>query len=181
MADDESPISFKVHVARLPKRGMPVMIEADESQRQALAAIHELLEVKRFRVDAMVTEWSREGVRVSGHINADIVQACVVSLEPLPAVIDEEIDALFVPARSRLARQDWLDTGEIVVSADGPDIPDTFEGEEIDVGAVAEERFALALDPYPRKADVDQASFSTGDVEEEPSPFAQLARLKRDS
>ena len=34
-----SPVSFRVNVARLPNKGMPVVIEADEKQRARLAAI----------------------------------------------------------------------------------------------------------------------------------------------
>ena len=33
-----SPVSFEANVARLPHKGMPVVIEADAAQRAALAA-----------------------------------------------------------------------------------------------------------------------------------------------
>ena len=38
-----------------------------------------------------------------------------------------------------------------MLDADGPDSPETFSGDTIDVGALAEEFFGLAIDPYPRK------------------------------
>ena len=41
--------------------------------------------------------------------------------------------------------------GEVLLDADGPDRPETFAGDSIDAGALAEEFFALAIDPYPRK------------------------------
>ena len=37
-----SPVSFEANVARLPHKGMPVVIEADAAQRAALAADHGL-------------------------------------------------------------------------------------------------------------------------------------------
>ena len=40
-----SPVSFKLHVGRLPQKGMPVTIEADAAQREALAAWHGLISV----------------------------------------------------------------------------------------------------------------------------------------
>ena len=40
------------------------------------------------------------------------------------------------------------------LDAEGPDSPETFSGETIDVGALAEEFFGLAIDPYPRKEGV---------------------------
>jgi len=42
--------------------------------------------------------------------------------------------------------------GEILIDAEGPDSPETFSGDTIDVGALAEQFFGLAIDPYPRKA-----------------------------
>ena len=93
-----SPLSFLAHVGRLPHKGMPVRIDADERQRAALAAAHGLLAVHSFRADLLVKRWKRNGVKVSGTVEADIVQACVVTLEPLAAQISEPVSALFLPA-----------------------------------------------------------------------------------
>lgn len=179
---DVSPVSFPVHVARLPRKGIPFRIEADETQRRALADVHGLVSVGRFVADLVVVEWSRDGIRVEGHVEADIVQECVVTLDPLPASIREPVERYFVPERSKLARQDGLDaSGELVISPDGPDIPDVFSGDEIDVGAVAEETFALGIDPYPRKAGLAADAPLAEEAEPRVSPFAALQKLKRDS
>src|SRR5690606_9252753 len=106
MTDDAttpSPISLPVHVARLPKKGMTVTIDADEAQRAALARLHGLQGVERLVATLDVTAWKRGGVRVIGHVEADIVQQCVVTLEPVPARVDEAVAATFLPAASRLA------------------------------------------------------------------------------
>lgn len=39
----KSPVTFMAHVARLPHSGLPVVVEADEAQREALAREHGLL------------------------------------------------------------------------------------------------------------------------------------------
>ncbi|MGB3388233.1 MAG: DUF177 domain-containing protein [Pseudaminobacter sp.] len=153
-----SPVSFKANVARLPAKGLPVVIEADERQREALAAGHGLEKVERYRVELMVTPWKRNGVKVAGSVTADIVQACVVSLEPIETHMDEEVSALFWPEDSKLGRSGFSTAGEIVLDADGPDSPETFSDDVIDVGALAEEFFGLAIDPYPRKKDVSLPS-----------------------
>ncbi|MCR4267015.1 DUF177 domain-containing protein [Nitratireductor sp. ZSWI3] len=145
-----SPVSFKVNVHRLPRKGMPVIIEADAAQRAALAGEHDLLSVEGFRADLAVRPWKADGIKVSGRVQADIIQACVVTLEPVESRIDEEVSATFVPEGSRLARND-MEGGEFVVDAEGPDLPETFLGDLIDVGALAEEFFGLGIDPYPRK------------------------------
>jgi hypothetical protein len=51
-------------------------------------------------------------------------------------------------------------------------------GGRIDLGGVITEFLALALDPYPRKPDV---SFQPAIEEKDPSPFAALAALKKNS
>jgi hypothetical protein len=56
-ASGTSPVSFAVHVARLPKKGTRVTIEADADQRAALAAEHGLRGVERFHAELDVTAW----------------------------------------------------------------------------------------------------------------------------
>jgi hypothetical protein len=158
-----SPVSFIARVARLPKKGMPVTIEATEAQRERLAAAHGLESVERFVAELLVAPWKRNGIRVDGRVEADITQTCVVSLEPLAAHIDEPVSAIFLPEDSRLGREGFGEGGEIVLSVDGPDSPETFDGESIDVGALAEEFFGLAIDPYPRKPGAESPAVLSGD------------------
>lgn len=149
--DHRSPVSFPVNIARLPQKGMPVRIEADDKQRAALADAHGLEAVKSYVADLTVTAWKRHGIRVAGKVKAKIVQTCVVTLEPLDAKIDESIEALFLPEDSKLGRLGFEAGGEIILDAEGDDAPETFSGDYIDVGALGEEFFGLAIDPYPRK------------------------------
>lgn len=151
-ADTSSPVSFKANVGRLPHKGLPVVIDADAAQRAALAQEHELLSVENYRAELLVAPWKRNGVKVSGRVEADITQACIVTLEPVAAHIDEEVEALFLPEQSKLGRQGFEGGGEILIDAEGADSPETFSGDTIDVGALAEQFFGLAIDPYPRKS-----------------------------
>jgi hypothetical protein len=146
-----SPVSFRVSVVRLPQKGMPVTIEADEAQRDRLASEHGLLAVKAFRAELTVSNWKSSGVRVHGEVSAEITQACVISLDPVESHVETKISALFVPENSRLAKIGIGHKEEILLDAEGPDSPEPFSGDLIDVGALAEEYFALAIDPYPRK------------------------------
>ncbi len=160
-----SPVSFKANVLRLPQKGMPVTVDATDKQREALAEAHGLESVERYHVELLVSRWKRNGVKVSGTVSADITQACVVTLEPLHNRIREEVEALYLPEDSKLGREGFHAGGEILIDADGPDSPELFSGDTIDVGALAEEFFGLAIDPYPRKAG---ASASLAPLEERP-------------
>lgn len=149
--DQNSPVSFIANVRRLPKNGMPVVIEAKPAEREALAKAHHLDSVTSYRADLLVTAWKRNGIKVEGTVTADIVQSCIVTLEPVRSHIDEEVSGVFLPEDSKLGRLGFEGGGEIVLDPDGPDSPETFDGDELDVGALAEEFFGLAIDPYPRK------------------------------
>jgi len=164
--DAKSLVSFEVHVARLPKDGLPVVFEADEAQREALAKAHGVRSVDAYKADLLVTAWKRHGVKVVGTVEADITQECVVSLEPIEAHLEEDVEGLFLPADSKLGRLGFDTGGEIVIDADGADSPELFSGDTIDAGELAEQFFGLAIDPYPRKSGVSLDTSGDNAVEE---------------
>jgi hypothetical protein len=173
--EPKSPVSFEAHVGRLPQGGLPVVIEADEAQRAALAEAHGLLSVESYRADLLVSRWKRNGVKVSGTVTADITQACVVSLDPIGAHIEEPIEGLFLPEDSKLGREGFGVGGEILIDADGPDAPETFSGDTVDAGALAEQFFGLAIDPYPRREGARLDAEADGEEAEE-SEFQRKLR-----
>jgi len=164
-------VSFEANVARLPHKGMPVIIDADAAQRERLAADHGLLSVESWRAELLVEPWKRNGVKVSGQVEADITQQCVVTLEPLAARISEEVSGLYFPEDSKLGRLGFHAAGEVHLDAEGPDGPETFAGDTIDVGALAEEFFGLAIDPYPRS---DGASLTAAGAPDDPENHGPL-------
>jgi uncharacterized metal-binding protein YceD (DUF177 family) len=111
-------------------------------------------------------------VRVTGSLHAEVVQRCVVTLEPFAADVDAHVDELFGP-----------DTGAIEI-ADTPydevTPPEPFDGDAIDLGELAAQQLALVLDPYPRKSDsiaegVISLEKPSGADEVTNKPFAELA------
>jgi hypothetical protein len=162
-----SPVSFIANVAHLPQKGMPVVITADEAQRARLAQQHGVLSVERWTAELLIAPWKRNGVKVSGSVAADITQECVVTLEPVQAHISEEVSAIYFPEDSKLGRLGFHEAGEVRLDAEGPDSPETFSGDTIDVGALAEEFFGLAIDPYPRKEGAVLDADAGPDVEDE--------------
>lgn len=180
----EGALSYPVSVNRLAQKGLTVKIEADERERRALRDFHALEDVKSFVAELQVLPWKKEGVRVKGTVSADIVQQCIVTLEPVEARIETQVDSLFVPENSRLARLPTDDAGELIIDAEGPDVPEPFSGDSLDIGAIAEEFFELEIDPYPRKPGVEEApavTLTVGDAEEEraPNAFAGLKDWKQ--
>jgi hypothetical protein len=178
----KSPVSHVVSVVRLPQDGMPVTIAATDKQLKLLAKAHGLISADTFKAEFLLKKWRKDGVKITGTVSARIVQSCVVSMEPVESALSAEIDALFVPEGSKLAHVPVSPNNEMLIDFEGPDAPETFSGGMIDAGAVAEEFFALAIDPYPRKPGA--ALDFRGDPEEtpaaKPSPFANLVKLRKD-
>ncbi|MAZ15697.1 MAG: metal-binding protein [Ahrensia sp.] len=176
-----SPVSRTVTVSTLPTGGFPVRIDATAEERGELAEAHGLSSVESFHADLELKRWRKDGVRMRGTIRAEIVQECIVTLEPVVSKLDIPVDAVFLPEDSPL-RRPLDDDGALIVDPEGPDIPETFEGGTIDAGAIAEEFFELAIDPYPRApgAELDEVSSKDdkGDEDADDNPFARLAALR---
>lgn len=176
----QCPIARPVTVSILPTAGFAVRIDATDAERAALAEAHALVAVEAFAAELDLKRWRRDGVRIRGAIRARIVQECIVTLEPIVSDLEIPVDAVFLPEGSKLTRP--LDEdGAMIVDPEGPDSPETFEGGVLDAGAVAEEFFELAIDPYPRAsgAALDDVAVSEDDDEAAgDKPFAGLATLR---
>lgn len=179
-AADEHFLNFDVVVSRLPKTGLELTYEASDDERRGLAAFLGILSLDSLSAQLTVAPWRRDGVSVRGTLDAVLRQASVVTLEPVEETIAQTLDLVFLPEGSRLHRPRSTDDGEIHLDPDGDDIPETYCGDRIDLGAMLEEQLALAMEPYPRE---DGAAFEAFDTDPEPdakapSPFAGLGTLR---
>lgn len=177
--DSRPPFSHRIRVGQVSHVPIELRIKADERERAALAELWDIVSVEALTAEFKIRRWKKDGVKVIGSVHAELTQACIVTLDPVSEVIDEEFEENFAPEGSALARAPANDAGEIVVDPDGPDLA-LFVGDEIDVGAFAAEMAAMALDPYPRKPGVEFAEHVEGDAKDDrkPSPFAVLKTMK---
>lgn len=148
-----------------------IRIEAEEEERAALARRFGLLAVHRLAADAMLN--FRDGaIRAEGKLAAAVTQACVVTAKPIKTEIDEPFLILFRP-QPESGGEEEIELGE-------GDLDIVFhDGAEIDIGEAAAETLSLALDPYPRAPDAEEALKAAGvKSEAEAGPFAALAALR---
>jgi uncharacterized metal-binding protein YceD (DUF177 family) len=180
--DDKPAFSYPVKVGNISANAVTVRLEANEAERKALRDLWAVLDVQSLKAELQIARWKRDGVKIKGRVQAKIVQACVVTLEPVVSLIDEPVEAIFVPEGSRLARIAANDSGEMILDPEGPDLPDTFTGDTIDAGLTVTEHAALAIDPYPRKqgASFGERIESTQKDDVRPNPFAVLKDWKKD-
>jgi uncharacterized metal-binding protein YceD (DUF177 family) len=146
-------------------------IEASPAERAALAKRFEILDLPALAAEVKLRR-IRAGryIEASLHILAEVVQSCVVSLEPIAASIDASARELYGPIGGEAAAD------EVLVD---PDSPEPIAGPSLDLGEVVAQHLALSLDPYPRAAGVVGPAPAAGGPEERPSPFQGLAALKR--
>jgi len=164
-------LSLSVRAETIPSAGKRFRIEASEAERHALAEELGIPEVQELTADVHVRRLPGEAIAVEGSLAAVVVQADVVTLEPVRQSLDETLELTLVPAETAAEEQPEAGEGDA-------DAPDLYHNGRIDLGALTAEHLALALDPYPRAPGVEFAAHIEDDSAA--SPFAALANLKKD-
>jgi uncharacterized metal-binding protein YceD (DUF177 family) len=168
-----------IRVDSMPPAGRHLRLALGEEEREALAAALGITAVERLEATLHAVKF-RGGMRVTGQLQAEIVQPSVVSLEPVHQTVDEPIDRVFLPGPGKPAA--GAAGTEIFVDLEADDPPDHFEGPEADMSDLVIESLALAIDPYPRAEGESVESLGLlPEEDEEPSPFARLKVLKKSS
>jgi len=160
-----------------PKPGASVNIAetATAQERAALAERFGALEVGAFSVRATY-RGQTDGALLSGAVSARLTQQCVVTMEPVESRIEEPFERRFA-ATPR-------DEAPVEFDPEAEDPPEPL-GPEIDIGEIAAETAALAIDPYPRAPGAALQQTSAAPPGAAPlddaaaKPFAGLAALKR--
>jgi uncharacterized metal-binding protein YceD (DUF177 family) len=152
-------------------------IAATDKERADLAGRFGLLSLDSFSASFTLKRLRKDLVRVKGRITASLAQACVVTLDPVPARIDERFEVDFIEGVEPAVTDLELD-------AEAAEAPEPAPDGWIDLGELAAEQLGLALDPYPRKPDAAvPAEWTAGPAAEpaaaeRPNPFAILDKLR---
>lgn len=184
-----SELEFSVIVATgdVPPAGIELSFEADEKACKRLARRYGILEVVRLAGTARVRPYRKEGLTLECHFEAELVQNCVVTLDPVKQSVDEEFTQRYLPEHLIGPQTTVPDSDrEVTIDIEAEDSPEPMSAGKIDVGEAVAERLALAIDPYPRKTgvnyDAPSPSEEGGDASEsKPNPFAVLEKLKKNS
>ncbi|WP_068083078.1 YceD family protein [Polycladidibacter stylochi] len=181
------PIVHMVEVTRLGNKKHHIKLELSSEQCQQVAKAYDLIEVKQLEAQLELRTWRKNGVAISGVIDAEVIQQCIISLEPVREVVHDSFERTFLPEEERGTKRKNEDSLELLVDMEEKDPPETFSGSSLDVGAVICEHFALALNNFPRAAGVEMdEKFAPQPIDEEAevrekqqaSPFAALKKLR---
>jgi hypothetical protein len=80
-------------------------------------------------------------------------QSCVVTLEPVDSLINESFERTYRTGHGHDSSGRSLAEEDLSTPLADDDDWEPLAGDSIDVGEVAAEELALALDPYPRRKD----------------------------
>jgi hypothetical protein len=168
-----APIAHSYNLARLGNAGDEVRLEADEGQRAAIAALAGALSVARFAATVILKKTGPSHFALDYRLQADIAQACVVTLEPVAARIERSFTRELHFTGGRRPPE----VADLDLSVPDEDEPEEIDNLHYDLAGPALEEFLLALDPYPRCPGVEFDPGAQGDPPPE-SPFAVLKSLK---
>ena len=152
--------------------GQRLDLVADDGERKAVAERLRLASLERLEAHAVL---EREGslVRARGRVRAALEQSCVATGEPVAEHVDEPFEISFLPAPVEGDPDE-----EVELAASECDIV-FYDGQAIDLGEAIADTLALAMEPYPRSPDAEEALKQAGVLSEaEAGPFAALAKLK---
>jgi hypothetical protein len=172
--------SRSFEVARVRDRQVRVRIAATDAECAGLAVRLGLLALERLEAEAVLTPAASEnGIHLAVDWVADVVQSCVVSLEPVASRLNDSFGLLYAPAQEPREFAD-VKRNEVQIDIDGRDPPEPLIGDRIDVGEAIAEQLALALDVYPRRPGASiltEYVIGQEDTDARQMPFATLAEL----
>jgi uncharacterized metal-binding protein YceD (DUF177 family) len=159
--------SRRVALGSVGSEGRRLSLTATPEECAALAARFGIPGVETLSAELTLRPEPGGGaIGVTGRMRAEVVQSCVVTLDPVFQTVEE-------PVRLRLL-PDGAEPGD-----EDPETPDELvaEGGEVDLGEAVAEQLSLALDPYPRAPGAELPG--TSDDGSAAGPFASLAKLRR--
>ena len=154
-----------VPVVRLGTEPFCQEITASEEERIALARRFDLLALDRLESSVELLRQAHGTILLRAAFDADFVQSCVVTLDPVPGTVSERFSLRYGPPEA-----------EDSAAAAGDDVAfEPLNTDVIDIGEAVAQEFSLALPPFPRSPDAIIEA-------EEPlpgndSPFSALSRL----
>ena len=171
--------SRMVSVFKLPEGGKEFTVEATAEECSALKDRFEFLSLSNLKATVLiVNKGGDNGTLLTGHLTANISQACVATAEPVTDAIDEDIRIRFVPQHVL----DAVDDEEYFLDPNAEEL-DTLEGTDLDIGELVAQFMYMLSDPFPRAEGVDLESLvqdyagvsANEDELKKPNPFSVLS------
>jgi uncharacterized metal-binding protein YceD (DUF177 family) len=161
-----SEFSRPVELSRLPPGATAMAIDATPAECAALAQRFSLMALERLEA-RLTLEWiAGRLLRLEATLSAEVVQECVVTLEPVRSRVEDRFVLMYGPA---------AETNDVILSGAEEVVEPIVDG-RIDLGEAVAQQLSLAIDPFPR---APGAAAPAASGEAIASPFAALAKWRK--
>lgn len=172
MVSPAPEFSRLVDTTRLPAGEAVIAILATPQECAGLAGRFALLALSRLEAEVRLRRLPGGFIRLAAVFSADVVQSCVVTLEPVASRIEESFTLLY----------GGEEAGNEVILDGTEEIVEPLIGGGIDIGEAVAQQLSLVLDPYPQTAggatEMARIAEAPPVADAPASPFAALARLR---
>ncbi len=168
----EPEFSRILSVGRIPPKGIEEHLEASPAERKALAKRFNLSDLPMLKARLTLTPGQKDEFIAAGTIDAEVVQTCVATLEPLARHLELAVNVVFMPEASR--------RDPAAPSFD--ELEDEYEyykGGKIDLGEMVAQQMGVNIDPYPRQPQAPLVRAVFGEKSAPGGPLAALADVVR--
>jgi len=166
------PLSSTYDLTDVSEAGAEIVVAANAGQRTKFAQWAGVDAVERFDATVNLKRLSATRFSYEALLDANVVQSCVVTLEPVRSHIERTVSRVLQLVRRDTAHKRDHEAAKLA----GEEGPEEVESPFFDLAAPLLEEFVLAIDPYPRAAGV--VFESPVPEERAESPFAILRSLK---
>jgi uncharacterized metal-binding protein YceD (DUF177 family) len=169
------PFQHGYDLRDLGRAGAEIRVEAHGDDLARIAAWAEVRALDSFGATIRLRRHSPTRFSLDADLQADVVQDCVVTLEPVRSRIERPVHReLHVAETARLKPHESIPLGP---GAGDDETPEEIDSLTYDLAAPLLEELVLAIDPYPRAQGVEFTAPAEAEARPE-SPFAVLKGLK---
>jgi hypothetical protein len=173
--DHRPEFSRPVAIAKIAGTPSTYRITANAAERAGLARRFGLLSLDRLEAEIRLRRAAGD-IRLEAELSADLVQACVVTTEPVPATVTEDFTLCYRPGI------DEDEADRLALENPEDEIIEPLIGESVDIGEAIAQQLAVAMEPYPRSPDAGVAA-EIGDTDDAAvapqNPFDALAAIRK--
>jgi uncharacterized metal-binding protein YceD (DUF177 family) len=185
MNDSDTPFTAPFDLGTVRDRNVEVPLEPRPAERVGIAHWLGIEALDSLKAVIRLSRLGADEYAYRGHFEADVVQACVITLAPVPAHLSGEILRKFkvLPRPSTRRRKSAIEPPPpipaiIDLSVADEEDPELLDQPVLDLAGPVLEELSLGLDPYPK------APGAAFEVPPEPlapveNPFAVLETLKK--
>jgi uncharacterized metal-binding protein YceD (DUF177 family) len=158
--------SRPVRLVRVGTEPLCRQIAATETECAALARRFDLVALDRLSAAVELVRHGSAMFLLRGAFDAEFVQSCVVTLDPVRGAVSEHFTLLLGPTEAEPEAAGTV--GDEVAF-------EPLVGDVVDIGEAVAQELALALPPFPRSPDAEGEVAPP--VSDDAGPFAALSQL----